>query len=278
MTREIKNVSYDYSGHTVLITGGGRGQGRAHALNFAEAGADIIICEPDHQFDTVPYALAGPDELNSTAAEVEALGVKCMPAVCDVSDAVQVKTMVDDAIAEFGKIDILISNGAIDSLASVVDMDEAYWDQMIDVNLKGSFLCSKYVAPGMIERGRGKILVTGSVNSHVGSIKQAHYVSSKHGLLGFVRSLAIELAPHGITVNLVCPGSTDTRMVSGLLESKDGEWLEQLGDLTGPWNLIEDGKMLEPAEITRAMMWLASDAADFVTGTSLTVDAGFTVK
>ena len=278
MSREIKNVSYDYSGQTVLITGGSRGQGRAHALGFAKAGADIVICEPDGQFDSVPYAVGGPDGLNAAAAEVEALGVRCLPAVCDVSDATQVEAMVDDAIAAFGKVDVLISNAAIESIASVVEMEESAWDQLIDVNLKGAFLCSKYVAPGMIERGRGKILVAGSVNSHVGSLKQAHYVSSKHGQLGFVRALAIELAPHGITVNLVCPGSIDTPMVDGLLRSKDGEWLGQLADLTGPWNLFEEGVQLQPEEITAAMLWLASDAADFVTGTSLTVDAGFTIK
>lgn len=278
MGREIKNVSYDFTGQTIVITGGSRGQGMAHARSFASAGANIVICEPDVQLEGVPYAIGGPDELNAAAAEIEALGVRCLPAVCDVRDPFQVETMVNDSLAAFGRIDVLINNAGINSVYALQDLSEAHWDEVIDTNLKGVFLCSKYVAPSMIERGRGKILVTGSINSLVGSIKQVHYVAAKHGLLGLVRNLAAELAPHHINVNAVCPGGIDTPMVRGILHSPVGEWLGQLTDLTGPWNLIDHNAMLDPEEISAAMLWLASDASDFVTGTYITVDAGFTIK
>jgi NAD(P)-dependent dehydrogenase (short-subunit alcohol dehydrogenase family) len=278
VSKEFKNVTYDFSGQTALITGGGRGQGRAHALAFAEAGADVAICEPEATFDSVPYPVGGPDDLNSTAAEVEALGVKCMPAVCDVRDSAQVKTLIDDTVAGLGKIDILINNAGVDSIYGIADLGEREWDELLDINLKGVFLCSKFACEEMIPRGRGKILATGSINSHVGTPRQSHYVASKHGVLGFVRALAVEVAPHGITVNAVCPGAVDTPMAAGLLNNPDGEWLEQLPSLTGPFNLFEDGVSLEPQEISAAMLWLASDAADHVTGTSITVDAGFSVK
>lgn len=278
MGREIKNVSYDFTGQTIVITGGSRGQGMAHARSFASAGANIVICEPDVQLEGVPYAIGGPDELNAAAAEIEALGVRCLPAVCDVRDPFQVETMVNDSLAAFGRIDVLINNAGINSVYALQDLSEAHWDEVIDTNLKGVFLCSKYVVPSMIERGRGKILVTGSINSLVGSIKQVHYVAAKHGLLGLVRNLAAELAPHHINVNAVCPGGIDTPMVRGILHSPVGEWLGQLTDLTGPWNLIDHNAMLDPEEISAAMLWLASDASDFVTGTYITVDAGFTIK
>jgi len=278
MPRDIKNVRYDFDGHTVLITGGSRGQGRSHALAFAAAGANIAICEPDRQLDSVHYPLGGADDLNATAADIAALGVACVPAICDVRDGAQVRAMVGDVEDELGGIDVLINNAGIDTVYSLADLSEQSWDETVDTNLKGVFLCSKAVTPGMIERGRGKILMTASALSLVGSTRHAHYVASKHGVLGLVRALAIELAPHRINVNAVCPGGIDTPMVSGLLQSAEGEWLEQLGDLTGPWNLFDPSAMLQPEEITAAMLWLASDAADFVTGTHISVDAGFTIK
>jgi NAD(P)-dependent dehydrogenase (short-subunit alcohol dehydrogenase family) len=277
--REIKDVRYDFSGRVVLITGAGRGQGRSHALAFAKAGADVVICDiGDTTMGSVAYALASTDDLNSVAAEVEAAGVKCLACVCDVRDSAQIQTMVSDAISEFGKIDILVNNAGIDTIFSVADMTEEAWDEMLDTQLRGTFLCSKYVSAHMVERNKGKIVTTSSVNGFLGGPKQAHYVAAKHGMLGFSKSLAIELAPHGINVNCVCPGAIDTPMSQGIMASKDGEWLGELGALTGPWNLFNPEAMLESEEITQAILWLSSDASDFVTGSALVVDAGFTIK
>jgi NAD(P)-dependent dehydrogenase (short-subunit alcohol dehydrogenase family) len=196
-----------------------------------------------------------------------------------VRDGAQVQAMVGAAIEEFGKIDILINNAGMESLPTVQEMTEQQWDEMIDTHLKGTFLCSKYASAHMIGAKRGRIITTGSTLSVVGAPEQAHYSAAKHGMVGFSKSLAIELAPHGITVNVVCPGGIDTPLVSGLLASLgDRTDVEGLNDVGGPFNLFDPAAMLEPEDITSAMLWLASDAAAFVTGAVLVVDAGFTIK
>lgn len=274
-------VSYDFSGEVVLITGGGRGQGRSHALAFAAAGADVVICEIGETPSSVPYELTSSDELNDVAAEVEALGVRCQAAICDVRSSAQVKLMVDDAIKEFGKIDVLINNAGIESVSTAVDMAEETWDQMIDTQLKGTFLCSQQVGQHMVKARTGRIITTASTSSIVGAPRQTHYVAAKTGMFGFTKALALEMAEHDVTVNCVCPGGIDTPMVAGVIASKDPEtasWLEQLGLLTGPWNLFDDGDLLAPMEITQAMMWLASEGARRVTGAAIVVDGGYTIK
>jgi NAD(P)-dependent dehydrogenase (short-subunit alcohol dehydrogenase family) len=276
--RDVANVTYDFSGEVVLITGAGRGQGKNHALNFAKAGADVVIADIGESLSTIPYDLATADELNAVAEEIEALGVRCQAAICDVRDSQQVQLMVDDAIKEFGKIDVLINNAGVESLPTVAEMTEEAWDQMIDTMLKGCFLCSKAVSAHMMEERKGKIITTGSTASTMGMPRQAHYCAAKHGVAGFSKCLAIELAPFDINVNVVCPGGIDTPMVDGLLASREAEWLEKLPETTGPYNLFNPEEMLDTQEISSAMMWLASDGAKFVTGALIAVDAGFTIK
>jgi NAD(P)-dependent dehydrogenase (short-subunit alcohol dehydrogenase family) len=276
--REVANVTYDFTGEVVLITGGARGQGANHARCFAAAGADVVIADIGEPMNTIPYPLATADELNDLAAEIESLGVRCQAAICDVRDRAQVKTMVDDAIAEFGRIDILINNAGVESLPSVAEMTEAEWDEMIDTLLKGTFLCSQAVGAHMTERGKGRIVTTGSIASTTGMPRQAHYCAAKHGVVGFTKALAIELAEFDVTVNVVCPGGIDTPMTQGLLVSRQAEWMEKLAEYGGPFNLFNPEEMLDSQEITNAMLWLASDAARYVTGAVLTVDAGFTIK
>jgi NAD(P)-dependent dehydrogenase (short-subunit alcohol dehydrogenase family) len=277
--RKITNVSYDYRDQVVVITGGARGQGRAHALAFAAAGADIVVADIAAPMPSVPYSLATPQDLEQIAAEVRATGRQCLAIVCDVRDSRQVRSMITQAVTKFGRIDILINNAGMESLPTVAEMTEEHWDEMLDTHLKGTFLCSKYASAHMIPAGRGRILATGSTLSVVGGPDQAHYSAAKHGMVGFAKSLAIELAPHGITVNVVCPGGVDTPLVSGLLASigERGD-VEGLNEIGGPFNLFDPTAMLDAQEITHAMMWLASDAAAFVTGAVLMVDAGFTIK
>lgn len=273
------NVTYDFSDKVVLVTGGARGQGRSHALGFARAGADVVIGDIGEPMDSVPYQLASSDQLNEVAEEIAALGAGCLPAICDVRHAAQVDAMVADAIDEFGHIDVLVNNAGVESLPTVQEMSEQEWDEVIDTMLKGTFLCTKAVIATMIERGGGgRVITTGSTASTVALPRQAHYTAAKHGVVGFSRSLALEVAEHGITVNVVCPGAIDTPMVEGMLASRHGEWFETVPAVCGRVNLFNPEEMLDPQEITNAMMWLASDAARFVTGTLLTVDAGYTIK
>jgi NAD(P)-dependent dehydrogenase (short-subunit alcohol dehydrogenase family) len=276
--RAIRDVSYDFSDKVVLVTGGGRGQGRAHALGFAAAGADVAVCDIAGDKEGVPYALADAAALEGVGEEVRGLGRRCLAVACDVSEEEQVEAMVAATLAEFGRIDVLINNAGVISVHDVVSMSYAAWRAVLDTNLGGAFLCSKHLAPVMIEQGSGRILITGSVESLIGLPKNTHYVAAKHGLVGLTRALALELAPHGIGVNLVCPGGIDTGMPAGLAASGQEAWFEECTALTGPWNLFDPESMMEPEEITHAMMWLASDAARFVTGVVLPVDGGFTIK
>jgi len=273
MAREIKDVRYDYSGRVVLVTGAARGQGRAHALGFAAAGASVVACDIGADIEAIPYPLGTEAELTAVAAEVEELDARCLPIVCDVRSQEAVEAMVGQAIAEFGQVDIVIHNAGVNSAAELEEMAPETWSAVIDTMLGGAANCAKAVIPGMKERGRGKILLTGSVESFIALSKNAHYAAAKHGLLGFTRALAIDLAPHGINVNLVCPGGIDTPMLQIIDTAPD--WMDETAALTGAWNLFDREAMLDPEEITHAMLWLASDAADFVTGTSLVVDAGF---
>jgi len=273
MTREIKDVRYDYSGRVVLVTGAARGQGRTHALGFAAAGADVVACDIGTDLAEIPYPLGTEEELAQVTAEVEQLDVRCLPFVCDVRDADAVQTMVDQAIAELGKVDILIHNAGVNSAAEIEKMAPETWSAVIDTIMGGAANCTKAVIPGMKERERGKILLTGSVESFIALSKNAHYAAAKHGLLGFTRALAIDLAPHGINVNIVCPGGIDTPMLQ-IVDTAPG-WMDETAALTGAWNLFDREALIQPEEITNAMLWLASDAADRVTGTSLVVDGGF---
>jgi NAD(P)-dependent dehydrogenase (short-subunit alcohol dehydrogenase family) len=279
--RTIKNVSYNFTDQVVLVTGAARGQGRAHALSFAAAGATVVALDIAAPIDSVPYPLGTAEQLDRLAADVESLDVRCLPIQCDLRDGSQIKAAVDRALAEFGRIDVLVNNAGIESIYPAVDMPESAWDDMINTNLRGPFLTSKYVAPAMIEQGRGKIVNTGSMASFVAIPDNAHYVAAKHGIIGLTKALALELAPKGINVNAVCPGAIDTPMNEGLFANEQ-DWIMSLGGIAGPWNLFADdpatATMLAPEEISNAILWLASDAADFVTGAWILVDSGGTIK
>ena len=273
MTREIKDVNYDYSGRVVLVTGAARGQGRAHALGFAAAGADVVACDIGTDLAEIPYGLGTEADLNEAAAAVEELGVHCLPIVCDVRFPEAVEAMVGRAIDELGKVDILIHNAGVNSAGEIDELTPEVWRTILDTMIGGAVNCSRAVVPGMKERGRGKILFTGSVESFIALSKNAHYATAKHGLLGLTRALAIDLAPHGINVNIVCPGGIDTPMLQ--ITEAYPDWMDETAALTGAWNLFDREALIQPEEITNAMLWLASDAADLVTGTSLVVDGGF---
>lgn len=278
--REIKQVEYDFTGTVVFITGGARGQGRSHALGFAKAGADIVLVDRQGKFDTVWYEMATSEELEQTADDCRAHGVQALTLTADVRDSAQVEAAVEAAIERFGKIDVVICNAGVASLFEVSEMPEEAWDELIDTNLKGVFLTCKHVSKHLIAAKSGTIIVTGSIHCFTGVPAAAHYVASKHGVSGFCKALALELAPVGVTVNYVCPTAVNTSMVEAMLDPRVPEnFGERMVGLTGSWNQLEEGAPpLEPIEITQAVLWLASDSSKFVTGAPVIVDAGFTAK
>jgi NAD(P)-dependent dehydrogenase (short-subunit alcohol dehydrogenase family) len=273
---DVKNIKWDFSGQVVLVTGAALGQGRSHAISFAKAGADLVICDIGHNVETVPYDLATKEELESVAKECEAFDVRVLPVVCDARDPAQVAAMVEAAIEQFGKIDVLVCNHGIHSIAKVAEMDEAMWDVMLDTNLKALFLCARAVAPHMIAAGRGKIVNTGSSLSLSGLPYSAHYTAAKHGVAGLSKALAIELAPHGINVNVVCPGGVADTRLSDNITAGQPEFIAELVKY-GPWSLFEDEQSLNVGDISNAIMFLASDAARYITGQTLLVDQGASV-
>ena len=270
---------YDFTGQVAFVTGAAHGQGRSHAQHYARHGADVVAVDIAHNKDTVPYDLGTADELDETASLVEDEGQRALTVEADVSDEAEVEAAVDEALDEFGHIDILANNAGIESIADLTEMDEAMWDELVDVNLKGVWLCSKHVGQHFIDRGDGgKIVSTASTAGQVGIPSNGHYVAAKHGVVGLTKTLALELAEYDVNANCIGPTAVDTPMVAGMLEGYGEEFMNEMGAVAGPMSVFPDTDMIEPSDISEAYMWLSSDAARYVTGIYLPVDAGFLAK
>jgi SDR family mycofactocin-dependent oxidoreductase len=270
---------YDFDGMVAFVTGAGHGQGRSHAQHYAKHGADVVVTDICENVETNPYDLSTPEELEETVGLVEEEGQDALAIQMDVREAEQVEAAVEQAIDEFGKIDVLANNAGIFNAADATEMSEQQWDEMIDTNLKGVWLCSKHVGQHFIERGdSGTIISTASTAAFTASPGNGHYVAAKHGVRGLTKTLALEMAEYDVNVNAVAPTGMDTPMISGYVEAYGEELLEETMAMTGPANVMEPGEMLQPKEISEAYMWLSSDAARYVTGTTLKVDAGMTAK
>ncbi|MET4165827.1 MULTISPECIES: mycofactocin-coupled SDR family oxidoreductase [Gordonia] len=266
-------------GKTVLITGGARGQGRAHALTSAREGADVILLDITRQLDSVEYPLATADDMTETVRQVEALDRRALTFDADVRDQTQLDDAVAAGITEFGKIDVLIANAGIWTRAPFWEMSEQMWSDMMDVNLTGVWRSAKAVAPHMIERQSGSIVITSSVNGLEPGMNYAHYVATKHGVIGLMKNIALELAPHGIRCNSINPGAIRTPMTD-----QQGAWDMFAGHEGGtPDDLIEGGyhfhalkghSFMPPEVIANTALYLNSDLAASVTGVTIPVDAG----
>ena len=265
---------YDFSGDVAFVTGAARGQGRSHALRYAENGADVVvtdICETD---DASKYDLSGREEMERTVELVEERGQEPIGVKMDVSVESDVEHALEEALDAFGHVDILANNAGVAPVGGLMELDEQTWDLTLDVNLKGMWLCAKHVGGHMAERGEGgRIINTSSTAGFVASPGLGHYTAAKHGVLGLTKTLAMELARHDITVNAVCPTAVDTEMTSGIVESI-GEEMAEVAAESGPDNVL--GEILTPADVSAAFMWLSSDDARFVTGIGLPVAAGAT--
>jgi SDR family mycofactocin-dependent oxidoreductase len=269
----------------VLITGAARGQGRAHALAFAREGAHLVICDTPRQYASVPYALSSPEDLVQVAREIEDIGQHVIAVPADVTDLDAMQQLVDRAIEQFGHLDIVIANAGLYSFGSTWELTEQQWDETLAVVLKGVWITCKVVIPSMLAQRRGKIICTGSTGSFKGLPGLGHYVAAKHGVIGLVKTLAIELAPYNINVNAVCPTTVDTGIVN------NQAFFEYFAGGQGPnakrdyviarmneMNLFPDRGLLVPEDVSAAVLWLASEEARHITGYALPVDAGFLTR
>jgi SDR family mycofactocin-dependent oxidoreductase len=266
-------------GKTVFITGAGRGQGRAHAVTMAREGAAIIAVDIGQDVETIPYPLATEADLAETAEAVEAVGGKVVTAWADVRSQADLDSAVAAGIDRFGAIDVCVANAGVLSMAPVWELSEAQWSDMIDINLSGVWRTAKAVLPHMVQRRSGSLVLIASINALEASPALAHYTSAKHGVVGLCRTIALETAEFGIRCNVVCPGSTDTGMVNwqGMYDrfaGRPGGTHEDLRRGGARYHALAPADVLAPEEISRAVLYLASDLADAVTGVVLPVDRG----
>jgi SDR family mycofactocin-dependent oxidoreductase len=272
------DVSYDFGGHVVLVTGAARGLGRDLARRFALAGASVVASDVAQPNEALAYDVATGDDLEVTLAEIRADGGEAMAARVDVRDEPQVEALVGQAVDRYGRLDILVNNAGVYTGAPVTELTEEQWDAALDVNLKGPFLCAKHAARHMTSRdGGGRIITVSSTSALVGIPNQASYQASKHGVVGLTRTLALELAPHGVTVNTVCPTVVYTPMLDFLMEMGQA-YFQEVGRLCGASTVFPGLDAIDPRDVSEAVLWLASDAARYVTGIALPVDGGFTCK
>lgn len=267
-------------GKTALITGGARGQGRSHARTLAAEGADIVIGDACVTFPHVPYPGSTEADLHETAKLVEELDRRCLIRQADVTKADQTRGLVEAAISEFGKIDILVINhGIFAGGVPTWELEEAEWDEQINVNLKGVWLTCKYAIPHMIENGGGSVIMTSSMAGIKGFTGFTHYVAAKHGVVGITRALANETATLGIRVNAICPTAVNTDMMNNpwaysLFAGGDpNATREQMLQGTAGLNALPVA-LIEAQDLSNMVLFLASDDSRYITGLVHPVDAG----
>ena len=273
------------TGKVAFITGAARGQGRSHAIRLAQEGADIIAVDVLEDIPGIPYAGPTEADLAETVKEVEALDRRIIATKADVRDYDQLKQAVDDGVAQLGRLDIVSANAGIGSSPHKSwELDEDTWQTMIDINLSGVWHTAKAAIPHLIAGGRGgAIILTSSAAGLQAYENIAHYVSAKHGVVGLMRTLALELAPHRIRVNSIHPTQVDTPMIQNeatwklfrpdLENPTEADFApasQSVNALPIPW--------VEPVDISNAVLFLASDEARYVTGLEFTVDAGNTIR
>lgn len=268
-------MAKEFEGKTIFITGAAKGQGKAVARAFAKEGANIIAFDLGEKIAYPAYNRSSNEDLERLKDEVEVLGSKIVIYAGDVRNASDVKDAVERGVEAFGRIDILFSNAGIAAYGNSYELEEEQWDAVVDINLKGGWLASKYVIPHMIRQKSGVILYNSSIAGLRGMNRMSHYAASKHGLIGLARSQAIELAPYGIRVVTIHPTGVNTPMNDGLAELEGTTAVEiaerSAGNLLPvPW--------VETEDVVESVKFLASDKARYITGSQFVLDAGLLTR
>jgi NAD(P)-dependent dehydrogenase (short-subunit alcohol dehydrogenase family) len=248
-----------FAGRGILVTGSGSGIGRAAALLFAGEGGRVAVVDQDE------------DEAQATANSIRQNGGEALAIGADVSREADCRGMVQRALAAYGRLDVAFNNAGIGASGfAVADEEEVAWSRLIDVNLKGIFLAMKYEIPAMVGAGGGAIVNTASVAGLVGERGIGAYSASKHGVVGLTRAAALDYIGQGVRINAVCPGATRTRMLAN--------WFQDPKVESFILSRHPIGRIAEPEEIARAVLFLASDDASFIVGQALAVDGGLTAQ
>ena len=271
-------------GKVAFITGAARSQGRSHALRLAQEGADVIavdICAPVESIQMYPPATE--EDLAETVRQVEALDRRIIATKADVRDPAALRAAVDDGVAQLGRLDIVLANAGVFELAPALELTDGAWQEMIDINLTGVWNTCRVALPHLIDSGGGSIVITSSTAGLKGTPNTIHYTAAKHGVIGVMRTLANEFGKQSVRVNTVHPTGVDTVMIQnektwGLFTPDDpnptrekfAELFETLHPLPVPH--------VDPVDISNAILFLVSDEARYITGVTLPVDAGYTIR
>lgn len=247
---------YDFKDKVAIVTGAGQGIGRTIALSLAKEGAKVVVADlSDKRFEVV--------------GEIKALGSEGLAVRCDVSDKEEVKGVVRETLEKFGRVDILVNNAGIYPFKTFSEMTEQEWDKVLNINLKGTFYFIKAVLPKMIEQKKGKIINISSIaGAVVGFSGLAHYSASKAAIAGLTKSLALEVAKHGININAIAPGPVETPGT----EATGEELYEQTR------KAIPIGRWGRPEDVADLVLFLAGDKSDFITGQCIITDGGYTLQ
>ncbi|MDO5605689.1 MAG: glucose 1-dehydrogenase [Paracoccus sp. (in: a-proteobacteria)] len=250
-TQDWLTSTFGMTGQRVLVTGASRGIGRALALGFAHAGADLIVTGRDGAALTV------------LCDEIAALGRGAQPVVFDQRDV----AATEAALADTGTVDVLVNNAGIEDIRPATEIDEALWDRIVDTNLKGAFFVARAIGQGMVARRRGAIINLASLTSFVGVATAVPYTASKSGVLGMTRALATEWAPHGLRVNAIAPGYFHTGLTDAFYTNP--AWVETMTER------VPAGRLGRMDDLAGAAVFLASDAARYISGQCLVIDGGY---
>jgi NAD(P)-dependent dehydrogenase (short-subunit alcohol dehydrogenase family) len=270
-----KENNQEFAGKAALITGGARNIGLAIAKELASRGASVAIADIGHDLETIPYQLSSVDDVDKVIEEISSYGVKTLGLICDVRRESQVQGTIQRVVDSFGRLDILVNNAGVVSLFPMTQLSESAWDEVIDVCLKGTYFCCKHALPHMIERQYGKIVNISSMAGLRGLGLSAHYCAAKHGVIGLTKALAMEVADHNINVNAICPGTVESISLKGLASQIDLS--KNAYEHFSEGHLFKD-REITPQDIAQAARWLVSEESRCLTGTTMNVDAGWSVS